>query len=303
MKLSWLSLALLAPLAARADEPLEQRVHAIVAAAGDDVQVGLWFGSPGAAPRCAVEAERALPAASVVKTAILIELFAAHTGHLDEPLGAPLAALLADDVHPALAPFTAPQRAEIRAALTGASARTLGAIMMGSRKESNAVYNAAANLALALLGGPAAASAKIAARDPAFAGVAVRRYMLASRKTNGDNDATPASLAAVLGALASGRVAGVDAATVAEMATVMMTATDPTLGAHRHKEGNLDNDPMTNVKTGFYAPKGKPPIVYVVATVLPAAPSGSRGAAHDRLERIAVAIQRELRTAAAGADR
>jgi hypothetical protein len=172
--------------------------------------------------------------------------------------------------------------------------------MMGSRKASNAVYNAAANLAVALLGGPAATSAKIAARDPAFAGVALRRYMLAPRTANGDNEATPAALAAVLGALATGHVAGVDSATVAEMSGVMMTATDPALGAHRHKEGILDNDPMTNLKTGFYAPKGKLPVIYVVATVLPAAPTGSRSTAHDRLERIAGAIQRELRSAAAG---
>lgn len=293
-----LLLALLLPLTADAGEPLDTQVAAIVAGPGDEVQVGVWFGNPGATPLFALEPGRALPAASVVKTAVLIELFAANAGHLDDPLGAPLDAVLADDKHGAMAPFTRAQRAEIRTAFAGASAHAVGAIMMGSKKASNAVYNGAANLAIALCGGPAEASKKIAARDKAFAGVAVRRYMLASRTANGDNEATPAALAAVLSAVASGKVAGVDAPTVTAMAAAMMTSTDATLGEHRHKEGNLDNDPMTCVKTGFYLPKGKPPLVYVVAAALSAKPAGARNAAHDRLEKMTGGIVALLRKSA-----
>jgi hypothetical protein len=284
-------LALLLPAAAAAAEPLDAQVKAVVGDA-TDVQVGVWLGEAGAAaPIYALEPARSLPAASVVKTAVLIELFAANAGRLDEPLGAPLDSVLADDKHPALAPFSPAQRAEIRAAFSGASARTVASIMMGQKKASNAVYNGAANLALALLGGPAEATAKIAARDPAFAGVKVRRYMLASRTANGDNEATPAALAAVLAAVAAGKQPGADA---------MMAAADAQLGEHRHKEGNLDNDPMTCVKTGFYLPKGKPPLVYVVAAALTAKPSGARAAAHDRLEKLTAAIHAALRAAAAG---
>ena len=287
-------------LAARADEArdaLDRKVQAIVAEPGDAVQAGIWFGAP-AAPIYELAATRTMPAASVVKTAILIELYAAHAGHLDDPLGAAADAVLADDKHPAMAPFSAAGRGEIRAAFQAATARGLGAILMGSKKASNAVYNGAANLAIALLGGPADASAKIHARDAAFAGVMVRRYMLASRTVHGDNEATPASLAAVLAAVATGKVAGVDADTTAAMAQSMMQATDPALGVHRHKEGNLDNDPMTCVKTGFYVRgAGRPPLVYVVGTALPAKPSGHRADAARRLDRMTEDILAVLRAA------
>jgi hypothetical protein len=291
-------LALLAAAPARAEDGgLDARVQGVLAEPGDAIQAGVWFGAPSGAPIYQRAADRAMPAASVVKTALLVELFAAHAGHLDEPLGAAADAVLAGDNHPAMVPFSAAQRDEVRAALRGATARTVGAIMMGSKRASNPVYNGAANLAIALLGGPADASAKIRARDAAFGGVVVRRYMLAARSA-GDNEATPAGLAAVLAAIANGKVPGADAATVEAIAQAMMQATDP-LGAHRHKEGNLDSDPMVCVKTGFYARgAGKPPLVYVVAAALSAKPAGSRDAAHRRLEKTADAIHAALRAAA-----
>ncbi len=294
--------SLLLLLAARADDARdtpEGKVQAILSEPGDPVQAGIWFGGPAGEPIYQLAASRAMPAASVVKTAILVELFAAHAGHLDDPLGAALDDVLANDEHPANVPFSPAQRGEIRAAFRGATARGVGAIMMGSQKASKAVYNGAANVAIAVLGGPAGATAKIHARDKAFGGVMVRRYMLASRTADGDNEATPASLAAVLAAIATGQVAGVDAATADAMAQAMMRATDPALGVHRHKEGNLDNDPMTCVKTGFYlSGKGKPPLVYVVGAALSAKPSGSRSDASRRLDRMTDAVRAALRSAA-----
>jgi hypothetical protein len=285
---------LLAAGAARADS-LDQQVQAALDAPGDPVQAGVWFGPASGEPRCQLAADRAIPAASAVKTAVLIELFTAHAGHLDEPLGAD--AVLADDRHPALAPFSAAQRKEIRAGLAGATVRTVGAIMMGSHKASNAIYNAAASLAIASLGGPADATARIAARDPRFAGVVVGRYMLAPRAP-ADNVATPAALAAVLAAVATGKIPGVDPATAAALVQTMMQSTDPALGEHRHKEGDLDSDPMVVVKTGFYLRSGKPPLVYVVGAVLTGKPTGSRDAAHRRLDRLTDAVHARLRAAA-----
>lgn len=293
-------LALGAGIARADDAGLDKRVEGVLAGPGDAVQAGVWFGVPSGEPIYQRAAKLAMPAASVVKTAILIELFAAHAGHLDDALGAAAEAVLGDDKHAAMAPFSAAPREEVRAALRGASARTVGAIMMGSKSVSNAVYNGAANLAIASLGGPVEVTAKVHARDVAFGGVAVRRYMLASRTANGDNDATPASLAAVLAAIATGQVpGGVDPATVEAMAQVMMKASDPVLGAHRHKEGNLDSDPMVCIKTGFYVRgKGKPPLVYVVGAMLSAKPTGKRNDAARRLEKIADAVLAQLRAAA-----
>jgi hypothetical protein len=129
--------AVLATSVARADR-LDDQVQAVIGAPGDPVSVGVWFGPPGE-PLYQLAADHAMPAASVVKTAVLIELFAAHAGHLDEPLGSAADAIVADDNHPAMAPFAAAQRAEIRSGLTGATVRTVGAIVMGSRKASNAI--------------------------------------------------------------------------------------------------------------------------------------------------------------------
>jgi hypothetical protein len=286
----------LAPATARGDvAELDRKIQALVAEPGDAVQVGIWFG-PAGAPIYQLAADTTLPAASVVKTAILIELFAAHAGHLDDPLGAAADAIVADDKHPAMTPFSAVQRGEIRGALHGATVSTIGAIMMGSQKASNAVYNAAANLAIASLGGPGDATAKIHARDPAFAGIAVGRYMLASR-TASDNAATPASLAAVLASIAAGKLAGVDAATASAVANAMMHGKDA-LGVDHHKEGNLDSDPMVCIKTGYYARgDGKPPVVYVVGAALSAKPSTSRDAAHRRLDKLTGSLHAALRAA------
>ena len=285
--------ATLWPAAARAGD-LDAQVRALLAERGDPVHAGVWFGAAGA-PRYQLAADRAMPAASVVKTAILIELFAAHAGHLDEPLGA--AAVLVDDKHAAMAPFSAAQRGEIRTALGSATVRAVGAIMMGSQKASNAVYNAAANLAIASLGGPRETTAKIRARDAAFGGVVVGRYMLAPR-TAADNAATPAALAAVLAAVAHGKLRGVDDATAGAMAEAMMQR-DDALGIHHHKEGNLDSDPMVCIKTGFYARgAGKPPLIYVVGAALSARPTRGRDAAHRRLDKLTDAILAALRAAA-----
>jgi len=286
---------LLAAGLARGDS-LAQQVQAALAAPGDPVQAGVWFGPASHEPRYQLAADRAIPAASAVKTAILIELFAAHAGHLDEPLGTD--AVLADDRHLALAPFSAAQRKEVRAGLWGASVRTVGAVMMGSHKASGTVYSAAANLAIASLGGPAETTARIAARDPRFTGVVIRRYMLAPRAP-GDNLATPTALAAVLAAVATRELPGVDAATAAAIVQAMMQSTDPALGEHRSKEGDLDSDPMVVLKTGFYLRGGAgPPLVYVVAAVLTGAPTGTRDAAHRRLDQLTDAIHARLRAAA-----
>ena len=292
------TLALLATIsvatAARADDAakLDDTVRAAIKAAGDGALASVWYGTPGQAVY-ELEAGTTLPAASVIKTAILVELFAAHAGHLDVPLGSD--AVVSDDTHAAMTPFSAAQRKEIRDQLTGATVRTVGAIMMGSKKASNAVYNAAASLAIASLGGPAGCTAKIHARDPGFSGLVVARYMLAPR-TPADNLATARSLAAVLEQIATGKLAKIDVVTTQAIAEVMLSRKDA-LGTLRHKDGNLDNDPMVVIKTGYYARDGKPPIIFAIGATRTTRPAGSRDAAAKQLDKLADAIERTLRAA------
>ena len=86
--------------------------------------------------------------------------------------------------------------------------------MIRGKGVSNATYNCAANLVTSALGGPEALERRIRARDPAFNGVFVRRYMLADRAKPGDNEATPGSLAAVLQRLAARNLPGLRPETI-----------------------------------------------------------------------------------------
>nr|WP_303652762.1 hypothetical protein [Paludisphaera mucosa] len=251
----------------RGDDPqppksLDQMMEAI----GPGVRVGIVVTGPqkaeGEATAIRKNAEAALPTASSIKTAIMIELFAKFPKALDVPPPG-LDAILKDD-HPAVAHFEPGPRREIRAGLAGASVRRIGRVMLGSEAASNHVYNAASNVAIALLGGPDETTRLIHARDPAFAPIMVRRYMLTDRKARGDNESSAEALAAVLGRLAAREVPGLDAAAVEACRMVVSVSDDPARGRRRFKDGALDSTPITRVATGWYERPDGPPLVYVV---------------------------------------
>jgi hypothetical protein len=100
--------------------------------------------------------------------------------------------------------------------------------MMGTAPASNVVYNAAANVVTAVLGGPEALTALIRKRDAAFAMVSARRYMLATAATRRQRGAAIA-LAALC--LACRRLAGIRAAMDA-MHEALRRSDDPALGRH-----------------------------------------------------------------------
>jgi hypothetical protein len=245
-------------------------------------------------PRFAIDPEVGRPSASAIKTAYLVALFARFAADLDAtPPG--LDDALSDD-HPAMAPYSPAQRNEIRAALQGASVRTLGGVMMGSIDASNHVYNAAASASTALLGGPDALTAAIHAMDPAFAGIVARRYMLAPRDVTGDNEASAASLAAVLGRLASGTLPGVDAELSAAIRDAVVTREGAfgLQGRHFLKGGSLNSDPITRVKSGWWEAPELGPIVYVVMLAQPAPDPDAHAEASERLEAAASALSAML---------
>jgi hypothetical protein len=225
--------------------------------------------------------EAPLPCASAIKAAYLVELFADRAGALDAPLpGA--AAVLADAEHPAVAHFTAAQRATAAAALGTASTRRIAEAMITSSGVDNVTYNIAANLVTAYLGGPAVLEAKLHARDPEWRGLHVRRYMLASRTANGDNECTARSLAAVLAALAAHTVPGVAAAEIEAARAVLRIADAGDGRARFHKGGALDSEPVTRVEAGWReGPNGAH--VHVVMLAQDGVPDDARTAAGQRL--------------------
>jgi hypothetical protein len=248
----------------------------------------MWLGGPTGNAWYASKADEVLPTASAIKTAFLVELFGRYHEALDQPPPG-LDEILADG-HPAIAHFEAPARAEIRRSLQGATVRTIGKIMMGSEPAPNLVYNAAANVTTALLGGPEELTRAIHRRDPALRTIAVRRYMLADRRAHGDNEATPEALAAVLQRLSNREVPGLDHATLEAVRGAVLSADDPSLGRHFHKNGDLSSDPITHVESGWFEGPDHPPVVYVVM-LAQADPQGlPRAEAHRQL----VARCREL---------
>lgn len=302
-KTTWtaaLAAVLTTTLATAADDPRPAGVDPIIQELGPGVRAGVFVtvASDESTARRKDEA-LPLPTASSIKTAIMIELFAKFPKALDVPPPG-LDAILKDD-HPAIAHFTAKQRDEIRKGLKGASVRRIGRVLLGSEDASNLVYNAASNVAIALLGGPEGTTEAIHRRDPAFAPIMVRRYMLTDRKILGDNEATAEALAAVLSRLASRTLANLDPTTAEACRTALTTSDDPTIGRRHSKGGSLDTLPITRVVSGWYdRDGGQPPIVYVVMIVKDDAGDTTAQRTGDRLEAAADRIARELVVQLAG---
>jgi hypothetical protein len=281
---------------ARFDVPgLSARVAALIRDHGDGMDASCWLGSPDAAWFTRA-ADAARPTASAIKSFYLVELFDVHRDRLDAPLeGA--STVLTDDAHPAISHFEPAQREEIRRDLGEATVRRVGEVMMGTAAASNVVYNAAANLTTAVLGGPAALTARIRKRDPAFAPVAARRYMLRDRRAHGDNEASAAAIAALYQRLAARRLAGLDAPTLDAIRAAMRRADDPGLGRHFDKDGSLPSDPLAEVRAGWYE-GAKGARIYVVMTAQPAPGADGREASSQRLSKTATTIAGALTSAA-----
>ena len=187
--------------------------------------------------------------------------------------------VVGDPEHPAIVHFDADTQAEIREHLETATARTVGRHMIRGTGVSNPVYNAAANLVTAFLGGPPELTDRIQARHPDFSGIDSRRYMLAARDVTGDNTATAGSLAAVLAAVARGDVPGISPETHAAMRDILFLE-DTGDGRHFYKGGSLNSSPITRVLSGYYAAPGEPAgraLVYAFMAEIPGPESVAPG--------------------------
>lgn len=278
---------------------LDRKVKETLKSVGNGVRISVWFGGLEGEPWYAWQETASRPVASSIKTAYLVELFAAHADKLDDPLpGA--AKLLANDAHPAWAPFSQEERVEIRKTLGQASVRRVGEIMMGKAKTPNSVYNAAANLTTAVLGGPEELTKKIQKRDPAFRGIKAGRYMLAKRTEKNENVATAAGLAAVLRLVSTGQWENLDEQTAKAVREAMLVSESDAAGRHYRKGGDLTSNPLTVVRSGWYERDGET-TVYVVVAVQPEPGNRSASEAKQRLDDTAESLRNELLTATRGA--
>jgi hypothetical protein len=242
---------------------LDHRLRDTFTRHGSGIAGSVWVGRPTSGAWYEWQADVLRPTASAIKTFLLVELFAAHAHELDSV--PPGVASILDDSNAAITALPREWRKEVRPWFQDATVRQIGEIMMGKTVAPNVIYNAAANIAIAALGGPEGVTRRIHARDPAFARVFVRRYMLAPR-TPADNEATAAALAAVHQGLASRRLVGVDDRTVEAMRDAMLVERDPKRGTHYSKDGELYSDPLTQVMAGWWE-TATDVVVYVVMTV------------------------------------
>lgn len=255
-------------------ESVSDRIAAALEAVGSggfsNLGRSIWIGAAdprfgGGSPFYAESERVARPAASAIKSAYLVEFFSDRAGALDEPVpGA--GEILATTSHPAIVMWDPETQAEIRDRLETADARTVGQRMVRGTGVSISVHNAAANLVAAFLGGPRELTRRIQARHPEFAGIHSRRYMAAARDVTGDNEATAASLAAVLAAIARGRVPRMSGDTHDEIRDALFLDEDGANNRHYYKGGSLYSNPVTHVQSGYWedpsAPEGAQ-LVYV----------------------------------------
>lgn len=208
--------------------------------------------------------------------------------------------MLADDAHPAISHFAPEVQDEIRRELGSASVRRVGEIMIGKTPAPNAVYNAAANVVTAVLGGPERLTAAIHRRDAAFRTVHVRRYMLRDRTQPGDNEATATALAHLYRQLATHRLPGVDEPTVTAIRDVLWRPNDSPSGPHYAKFGRLRSDPLTEVRAGWQErPNGT--VIYVVMLAQTGPGGRDRQAASQTLSQTAQKLATALLEAASQA--
>jgi hypothetical protein len=272
-----------------ADPGLLAEVRRTIAELGPGVRAAIWLSPPRGEPLLAINVDQPMPVASAIKVGYLVELFAARPNALD--LAMPNAAtVFADARHPAIAHFSAAQRATAERVLVNASVRRIGEAMITGRGVDNATYNLAANLVTASFGGPTWLEAKLHARDPAWRGLHVRRYMLADRKVLGDNEATARALAAVHGRLALGTVPGVDARAVAAARDILARPADAAGRAVFGKDGALDSQPITRVDAGWHQGPERT-LVHVVMLAQDGVAAAERSAAGQRLGEAARSIE------------
>ncbi len=259
-----------APSPAEIGQQIADAIQGVDAAGFTNLGLSAWIGPGSGDALYEASADVPRPAASAIKTSYLVEFFSDRAERLDEAVpGA--AEVVGNPEHPAIVHFDPEVQAEIREHLETATARTVGRHMIRGTGVSNPVYNAAANLVTAFLGGPPELTARVHARHPDFGGIESRRYMLAARDVTGDNEATAASLAAVLSAVARGDVPGLSPEAHEAMRDILFLE-ETEEGRHFYKGGSLNSNPITRVLSGYWQNPGEPPgreLVYAFMAQIP----------------------------------
>jgi len=231
----------------------------------DDFEYSVWLGGPDGEVWYSRKAQTIMPAASAIKTVILIEFFSEKADVLDEPF-IELNTLLDNPDAQAIAHFSPEKQKAARTELRDLTPRQLAEAMLHKQHiETNVAYNAAANVIIEYLGGPQALSERIHRRFPQAQDLKIARYMLADRQKNDDNLLSADALAVVLAALAN---ASPPDKLGTEVRTVMWLETDDVRGEHYYKGGSLSSMPQVRIEAGWWE-KDCTASIYVVIAANP----------------------------------
>ncbi len=259
--------AILLALTPAAAAPGDGRAEAIARAiqrsgfGAGGLEIGLEVLVEGEGPVVSRSADVPRPAASAIKTAIALVLLADRAATLQEVVPG-VDALLRPGMHGAFRGFSPEELDRARSELNGKTYLELARVMMGRTGAFNDVYNAACNLLMIRLGGPAAIQERLHGLDPAFRGFRIDRFML-TWDGDGDNYATPRSLVALYRAIARGEVPGLDPEQVWVLRDLVRESGDGDVGSVYDKPGTLYPRPMARVHAG-YVEQGARDLVYAV---------------------------------------
>ncbi len=224
---------------------LDRKLRSYNEAANSAIQYGVLLEDACNGRIYSVGDDMVIPAAGSVKAALLIEFFAKFADQLDVPFELTESVLLDRD-SPAIQYFHSKTLRGIRDDLVGLSAREIGEAMINkSHVSSSASYNAAANVVILALGGPANATQKIRDRHAGVHKLTISRYMLADRHEVGDNVTTLNDLAAIQRSLAMRDVPDVDARTLESIRSVL------DIDADDGKGESSSPDPQAHIAAGW----------------------------------------------------
>ena len=275
--------------AAPAPAPLDGREAIAAALSGvdgaqfTDLGRSIWIGTADGEALYDESADVPRPAASSIKTAYLVEFFSDRAGDSRRTRPGSRRSSGRSRAPRDRALRSLKPRPRSGSTWQTTNARTVGHHMIRGTGVSNAVYNAAANLVTAFLGGPP----ELTGQDPRPPS-GLRRHPLPPLHARGagrnreTTTATAASLAAVLAAIARGDVPGTLSRDARRDAGHPLPGGKRGLGRHFYKGGSLNSNPITRVLSGYYAkapgePGGRRQLVYVFMAEIPGPESVAPG--------------------------
>jgi hypothetical protein len=146
--------------------------------------------------------------------------------------------------------FSASERMVIDSVLSGFTYKQIGEGMMGKVSLGNDSYNACANIAIFLLGGPASTTLKIQNLNPEFSNIRIGRYMLDTRTDTTDNINSIKDFAILFRMLHQKSIPNLQASDYPELLSCIWTSSYNGY-TYYQKSGGLTSFPAVKSRVGF----------------------------------------------------